>query len=367
MDVELFDPNFNWRSLVGERGTSRVQNALYDVMDVVTDFGRIGIQTETGRLYQPEAYRRQRLAHELSLLEKGRQLVGESPGFITPDMTPNLFATTVTYVPTNEWEPDTSYLDWVVQKRHVDEVEERSEWDAIIQFVLMKEAGQIKYGHFADRQATVRNYEWGAGMHIYRTWFETNKFGIKMNSLAPKFRFEYFDNIASQIYATLTAGVTATIAAPTNVVVSDINAAWYQLARTADTMTGNAAKMPWANANIRVVAAIEAATWLEPARAVSFATATEVLQKRINTTYTTKLTNPYEIYVGIDKWEQNELGTRIPFGVFGSATDIETFSDKVAYRGAWGFNLDPTSWIKLTFVPGAGFFISTPLPVVLVP
>src|SRR5690606_20042879 len=142
---------------------------------------------------------------------------------------------------------------------------------AKVQFVLMKEAMKIEYGHFLGAEATMRNYEWGAGFNIYRTWFETNEFGIRMSDLAPVMRYAYFNNVSVQIYATLVAGITTAITAPTDTLVTDLNTAVFELIEHTDWR----GQRPFENASFRILAATRASRFLEPALQISCATATE--------------------------------------------------------------------------------------------
>jgi len=363
--VNLFKEDFDWRTLVGENASP--QQALRDVMNTLTAYGRHGISDNLGIMSQPQEYVAAQIAREQAIMHMAAQLAGEAGGFITPDMTPNFFRTTTEYRGTKNYEPDTSYLDFMMQRQMKTSLEDRREWEADIQFVLMKDAGEIRYGTFADTYASMRNYEWGAGFHIWTTWFEENVFGIKMSALAPKARYAYYDQIADEIYALLAAGITTPIAGASNILVHDLNTAYYEIVRTKNTF----GKYPFANANVRLVCAPEWERYLNAAVAASYALGfTETLSKRMSITTSTKLSftaGSAVIYMVVDGWEQNELGIRVPFQVYGQTKDIDTFSEKIAYRGAWGANIDPTSGRVLTFdTTAASFLIAPPTPVRLI-
>jgi hypothetical protein len=363
MFEELFDPRFNWSSLVGERGQF-VENALTDVYDVLTAYGRQGIQRENGLLIHPDQYLREQQNRDMAVMRLARETGG---GFITPDMYPNLFTPVqTTQLPHETRQPDTSYLDWMTQRVMQQELEDRKEWGFSVSFVRIRKTGQIEYGKFADASAQMTNEEWGAGIAIARTWFETNVFGIKMAALAPEFRFSYYDNIADINYALVigttwggTAGITQV-----NTLVTDINNAIYERQRYVQSWDG---KKPFENVSWRLLAPPEFERYMNAALAMGLGTATtEVLQKRLAVTYTPKL--PFDpaackVYLVVDKWKKNELGTRVPFGVFGSTVDIDTFSDKTAYRGAWGSQVDDESGTMLEFdTLDPTFLLAPPLP-----
>lgn len=361
--VELFKDNIDWRSIAREGATPRTQKILSEVQEVLSVAGRQGYSRDDGILEQPMSYVEMQLAREQAIREFAHKLATESGGgMITPDMYPNFFDTKTVDRGTPEKVADTSYLDWMVQSKMTDTVEERDEWNAHIQFVLMKDANQVRYGTFADRTAIVRNYEWGGGFKIFRTWFETNKFGVKMSRLLPKVRYRYFNNIATQIYAQLEAGITTGITGATNTLVTDLNIAWYELMRYEDDFDDT----PYEDAQIRIIAAPEWEKYLNAAMAVSFNLGyTETLSRRMSVTYTPKLSftpGAAKLYVMVDKWEQNEYNVRVPFTVFGQTTDVDTFADKQTYRGAWGSNIDATSGRVLTFDTTSGFEIAPPIP-----
>lgn len=365
---ELFNPDFDWSSLAGERG-AHVEAVLTEVTNVLTAFGRRGIQKNNGTLVQPATYLREQQLRNQFITAQAVQLARETGGgFITPDMYPNFFESEKTVLPHDVDQPDTSYLDWVVQRKMVQELEDRKEWGFTIKFVRVRRAGQIEYGKFMDNAAQMTNEEWGAGIEIFRTWFETNMFGIKMSALAPEVRLSYFNEIAETIYNTVIATTWGGTGGSSNTLISDINTAIYERQRYTRTWDG---RKPFANANFRLLAPPEFERYMNAALATTYAAmgVTEQLSKRVAVTYTPLL--PFDkdackVYLVVDKWKVNELATRIPFGVFGQSTDIDTFADKIAYRGAWGFNIDPESGTELEFDTDTDFFIAPPIPTIVV-
>lgn len=365
--MDLFNPNFDWTKLVGERGSS-LEPYVNEICGVLTRFGRHGIQRPDGQLIQQKEYQRMQQARETAIMQAGMNIARETGGgFITPDMYPNFFTPdTATILPHDFPEPDTSYLDWVVQRKMLRQLEDRKEWGFTIKFVRMRRAGQIEYGKFADTTAQMTSEEWGAGIEIFRTWFEENVFGIKMSTLAPEVRAAYYDEIADTIYTGVTSATWGGSYTPTNILVTDINNSMYERARYIQTWND---KKIFKNMKWRILAPPEMEKYINAMMAMNYAAmqVTEQLSRRIAVTYTDEL--PFtaasaKIYLVADKWKKNELGTRIPFGVFGSSTDIDTFCDKIAYRGDWGFQLDPESGTELTFDLTSGFMIAPPMPII---
>lgn len=358
MYVDLFDPNIDWSAFAVEGADT---SQLRDVFSIMTAAGRRGIQSNFGILNRPPDVMQAQLAHEAAMAAAAPRMAAlatEAGGFLTPDMYADFFETPTRLLGTNEYEPDTSYLDWMVQRRMTQEVEDRKEWDADITFKKMKEVGTVPYGDLEAAEHTMRNYEWGAGMKVWRTWFETNVFGIKMSTLAPKFRYEYFDNIAVNVYADLVSNLVATITSATNYLINDLNICAYEIMRLEDTFE----KPRYQNAPLRLIMAPEWEKYMNAALAYNYSHTSEVLAKRFKITYTPKLTftaASAKIYVVPDKHEKNELGTRVPYSVFGQTTDIDTFSDKISYRGAWGDNVDTVGRV-LTFDTTSEFEIGTP-------
>lgn len=362
-DVDLFDPDFNWAALVNQSGP-QIAKVTQEICDVLTYAGRAGIQHENGICYQNAEYLarvqieneiRQKAANAFNTAMEGSPAFG----FITPDMTSAFFAHDLKYLPTKEFEPDMSWMDWMTQRRMTQEIEDRKEWDAVFHFARMDQTGQVEYGKFADTETTMRNHEYGAGIAILRTWFETNQFGIKMNSLAPKMRWQYYDQISTGIYALVIAGFVTTIAAVTQNVIRDLNAAAAELKRTANW----AGKFPWANSPLRILACPEVSWLVDAALAMNYAMLSrEKVQHRFSVTYTSKLPASNNVYVVVDKWEQNEFGVRVPYSIFGKATDIDTFADKMTARGAHGYQLDTDSARVICFDPDdCDFVIGGPI------
>jgi hypothetical protein len=368
--MELFNPKFDWAGLIGAP-QPYVHQVTGEVCQALTGYCRSGIQDASGRIYSPDVYQKARAEQSNRVLQAAMQMVAESGGgMITPDMYPNFFAAADVTLPHETRQPDTSYLDWCVQRKMTLELEDRKEWGYTVEFVRMRRAGQVQYGKFADATAQMTNEEWGAGLEIFRTWFETNQFGIKMAALAPEYRYSYYNNIANIIYNTVIATSWQTLAGASNVLISDINDAIYARRRYEQTWNG---EKPFENSSFRLVAPIEFEKYMAAAAAQQYATTgvTEVLQQRIATTYTPKL--PFvaaacKVYLIADKWKKNELGTRVPYGIFGQAVDIDTFADKMSFRGAWGFQVDPQSGVELTFdTTAATFFLAPPIPTRVIP
>lgn len=355
----LFKDDVNWKALVNESGP-KVRKVLQEICDVLTVYGREWCDERGLLLDNLGRSEKDYSEHIARIANYYANVAGESSGSITPDMTPNLFTRDVIREGTKNYEPDLSFLDWVFQRKMIGEVEARSEWESDLEFVRIDQYGMVKYGSFADTSRTMTNYEYGAGIPIKTTWFETNTFGIRMESLAPKFRWAFFDDLMStSIYSALTTGITTAPAAITHNVIRDINLSMAELRRVANVF----GKFPWSNARFRIIAPPEASWWLDGAMAMSYALLSrEILTNRPAVTYTTKLPAGNTIYVIVDNWEQNELGTRVPFGVYGRANDIDTFSEKISYRGAWGYQQDNTSGRKLVIDPAnANFVIGGPI------
>jgi len=348
----LFKDDVDWSALVDESGP-RVRQVLSEVCAVLTTYGREYCD-DRGLLNLPPSQESRQIQQEQAWMAVGARLASESTGAITPDMTANLFQRDIVRRGTKNYEPDMSFLNWCFQRKMTGEVETRVEWDAYMEFVRMDQAGQVKMGYFADASATMQNYEYGAGIPIKRTWFETNTFGIRMESLAPKFRWAYFDKLMSTtIYTALQAAITTDVAMTQNV-IRDLNTAFAELKRYEDSLH----QFPFGNASFHIIAPPECSWWLNAVMAMSYTNLSrEVLDERPAVTYTTKLPAGNTIYVVVDNYERNELGTRVPFGVYGTADDIDTFAQKITYRGAWGFQCVTASGRRLIVNPAHADFI----------
>lgn len=368
--VEIFNPREDWRALLSAP-IDDTRPILAGLAGVIDRYLRDGIQSNSG-LIKPLGISRSsenNIAAMAAILRENPTLLN-SPGAITPDLFPDFFRFGIKSDGTKEYPADTSYTDWMRQTTMINEVEDRSEWDANVKFVLMKEAGSVNYNYVQSTDRSMRNFEYGTGFKIYRTWLETNMFGIKMNSLVPKVKWEYFDSLSEEIYTGLsTLFVTGLIGGNTNRLIKDINQAIVQLKR----LTNTYGKEHFASASFRVIAPIELEPYINAALAMSYDRGSrEVLTSRVSATFTTKLAagaaNARVFYVVVDKWEQNELGVRVPLGVFGQFTDIETFCDKISWREAHGINLDPTSGIKITVdTTHADFSIAGPFETMVLP
>lgn len=354
----LFDEDVDWKVLANESAPV-IRKTLDDVLSILTCYGQEFCDERGLLMNNVEMDDKARAEHLMAVSAHYKQVAGESSGAITPDMTPNLFTRDIIREPTTNYEPDLSFLDWVYQRKMKSNSESRSTWEADLEFVRIDQFGMAKYGKFIDGQRSMVSYEYGAGINIKTSWFEMNTFGIEMESLAPKFRFAYFDELMSTaVYAALVAGIT-TAATITQNVIRDINNAMAAMRRVPNSF----GKFPWSNARFRIIAPPEAAWWLDGAYAMSYGLLSrERLLTRPAITYTTKLPAGNVIYLIIDNWEQNELGTRVPFGVYGRTNDIDTFSEKMTYRGDWGFQMDAASGRILTFDPShASFVIGGPI------
>lgn len=361
--VQLFGKIDERRLVAGLKSTERMHDPYVRkwkgaVCKALTRWGREQTYNEDGECYVHPMYRSP-AAHALS---------AEAVGAITPDKTAAFFRTVSELRDSKEYVPDTSYLDFMVSTKMQLQLEKREEWDADMQFVMMKEAGQVKYGMLARTEAQMTTAEWGAGISISWTWFETNMFKIKMARLAPKFKFQAFDQQADNVYAGLVAAGTRTLSTfsltPTNKVIHDINLAWGALMRWKNTF----GKAPFANMTPRIIAAPEAWWFLDRAFRANQqqVMVQENFFKRPAVTFTTKLpaSSALDIYIIADKWEQNEFGTRIPLEAHGPEDDIDNFSTKVSWRMDYGSSFDPYSIIKLTFDPSIdSFSIYGPLEV----
>lgn len=322
---------------------------LQSVRKAMTLYGRYGTTTEDGAIDPSLAY-----------TESGG-------GNITRDKEPDFFETRRTHRGTKEYIPDTAYMDVMSPLKMTDVTEEMDEWDAYMNFVLMKEAGQVKYGKLAAESRSIRNDEWGAGIAIQWTWFETNKFGIKMNRLAPKFKYDYFNQMADQVYGLWsTTAVSASRdfatvvgSAMTQHVVRDFNTAMLTLMGYQNTLL----RYPFDNAQFRIVAPYSAWWWLDQAfrSARTDVNATHFFREP-SVTFTNKLTqlggDPNLVYLFVENWEQNVLTTRVPLTAHGPQDDIDVFAQKMSYRGAYGANIDSNSFITMQFNPAAAGFVA---------
>lgn len=352
--VGLFDNIDQQRLAAGLKSTERMHDPYVRkwkgaVVKALTRWGRYGTyDVETSECYVHPAYRS----------PAASMLSSEAVGAITPDKTADFFRTVSELRDSKEYVPDTSYLDFMVSTKMQQQLEKREEWDADMQFVMMKEAGQVKYGKLDRAEAQMTTAEWGSGISISWTWFETNMYKIKMARLAPKFKFAAFDQQADNVYAGLVSAGTRTLATfgltATNMVIHDINLAWQAALMRWKNSFG---KTPFANMNPHIVAPPEAWWFLDRAFRANQQTvmAQENFYRRPSVTFTTKLNtdglSPNTIYILPSKWEQNEFGTRIPLEAHGPEDDIDNFSTKISWRMDYGSSFDPYSIVKLTFDP----------------
>lgn len=332
-----------------------------EIQRALTSYGQFGCYDEDGAFDPSVDSYIQHLNKRNMLAEAGNQR-----GFITPDKTPFLFDVAPVQRETEDEVPDTSYTDFMVSTSMEGTIETREEWEfGNVQYVLMKGSGQVKYsGEFVTNQAVMTNEEYGAGINISWTWFETNKFRITMARLAPKFKFAAFDMQASHVYNVFLAAATNTLATyggvAANKVVRDINVGIGFLRRFVQTWNGRA---PFENKSFRIIAPPEAFWILDPIfnpGSYQFGAIPERINGRLSITYTTQLNKdglaPYDIYLIVDKWEQNEFATRVPLEAHGPEDDIGSFATKMTFRLAYGVNVDPQSIIKLTFDPSLPTF-----------
>lgn len=327
--------------------------AMNDILKACTLWGRYGDMYENS-----ERGDMPRLVIPPYLIESYARNIAEAGG-IRPDHTPSYFDTKTTLQGTVDLTPDFSYLLWMRSTTMKAEVEDRKEWDFNPQYVLMKEAGQIKFGSWVSKEMSMRNDEFGAGANISWTWFETNQFRVKFANLAPKFKFQYYDDISTAIYNGVQSVFTNNLAThsktATNRVITDINQAQTALMR----WTNYNDKAVWESANFTILAPPEFQEYLDAAvRLSGLNPLTSSFLKRPNIIYTPKLPASASnlIYVVVTKDEQNEYATRIPLTAHGPVDDIRTFGSMIAYRGAYGANLNVNSAIALTYDPTAADF-----------
>lgn len=310
----------------------------------------------------------------ISARNTDRSNIIESAGAYSRDMTPFFFQSPD--IPKlrqrAEQEPDLSWQDWMSQGVMTDISETYDEWDFNAQFVLMKENGQVKFsGPFVGQNNSVTNDEYGSGIKIKWTWFETNRFDIKMQTLAPKFKFAWFDQIADQAYAGLIAAAVALPSATGQRVIRDLNL-WYS---TVQRVVNYNNKYKFSGLPLRIIAPPEAWWFLSQAFRLTenpAPGAREVMQSRPSVTFTNKIpapaANAVTIYLVVDKWEQNFLGTRVPLSAYGPQQDIVSFADLLTYRGAYGMTFDATSIYKITFdTTHANFTVGGPVETHAVP
>ncbi|MFA5714217.1 MAG: hypothetical protein WC998_00570 [Candidatus Paceibacterota bacterium] len=300
-----------------------------------------------------------------NMLEKNLpQLMQERQGAITPALTPELFDVPNILGGTVDLVPDMSYLLWMRSVTMVDESEEKEEWDFNPHFIMMKEKGQVQFsGTFTGQKITTRNDVWGDGINISWTWFETNKFRIKFANLIPKEKYQYFDQIADAIYLGVITAFTTGITGGINHVIRDINTAITELMRHVNYNN----KAIWGNASFAVLYPPEF-DWAmgQAIRLSNYGMTTEGFIRRFTPIMTTKLpaSSPSTIYVVVMKEEQNEYNTRLSLEVHGPEEDIETFSTKLTFRGAYGSNLNVASARRIVFDPDAcNFAVAGPLEV----
>lgn len=336
------------RDLPNPMDSPVAREAMGNILKAMTLWGRYGDMYEFA-----EDGTMPRLVIPPYLAESYYKQMTEEGG-IRPDNTPSFFRTPERIGGTVDLTPDFTYLLWMRSTTMVDEVEDRSEWDYNPQWVLMKEAGQIKFGDWTSREMSMRNDEFGSGANISWTWFETNKFRVKFANIAPKIKYAYFDGIADAIYGGVQTVFTNTLTTysktATNKVLEDLNQAYTALMRWENYND----KAIWQNAQFTVLAPPEFQDKLDVAMQLASVAGTSARPlKRPQIIYTPKLpaTAPNTIYVVVTKEEQNEYATRVPLTAHGPVDDIRTFGSMIAYRGAYGANLNVNSAIKLTFDP----------------
>lgn len=347
---QLFAREVDWKALA--KGNPK--QLISEITQILSAYGQNGYYDEDGAQVNPQTNDAERARFMQNFTQELSKHVKESSGAVGASDTPSYFVTAPKYLPSRDYEADMSFLDWMTSVKMDLELEDREEWDFESQFVLMKEAGQVKYGQFSGAERVTRNDEWGAGIHIKWTWFETNQFGIKMNRLAPKFRYNYYNQMSNAIYAMAIATFVNVEAYDTNV-IRTINNAFATLIRTTKTwtigkdhnkdVTETHTRTPFENARFRIIAPIELMWVIQLALTGTFAFGfkDKILAYMSGVTYTTKLTDATKFYIVADKWEQNEFNTRVELTAHGPVDDIETFSQKASYRGAYGATLDADS------------------------
>lgn len=332
-----------------------------DIQKALTSYGRFGCYNEFGE-FDPSVE-----TYVKDLVKRGFMKEDSGRGFVSPDKTPFFFNPIPELREIEEEQPDTSYMDFMTSSAMTLEVEKRDEWKLTgdFRFVLMKTTGQVRYASIANdtRELVMINDEYGAGINISWTWFETNRFNITMARMAPKFKFAAFNMQADHVYNLFVAAAVGRDFATLNInsgvqrgwVVWDLNLAIAFFNRFQDTFN---LSYPFQGKSYRIIAPPEARPILDPIfnpASYAFGVKPTTLSARVNITYTNKLNadglDPYKIYLVVDKWEQNEIGTRIPLEAHGPEDDIDHFATKLTYRLAYGVNIDPNSIITLEWDP----------------
>lgn len=308
------------------------------------------------------------------LVKPSSFMMMEEPGSLSRDKGPDFFFTP-SYEPRirskeqDSYEPDMSFLDWCVSTTMQDTIDYRDHWDALIQWVMMKEEGQIRYQKLAGERKYMTNDEYGTGLELEWTWLETNRFNIRLATFAPMFKFEYYHMISEGMYGLMETAATLATAANNNI-VTDINDCIREIKAIPATLDPtHTGKRYFKKPRFRILARDEMWEYLDAA--YNLKTSGDErnsirLQYKPPITFTDMLdsTKPYRIYIIVDKHIQNEYATRVPLEVHGPVDDINVFARKMAYRGAFGGNVDPNSVRYIDFDPSnASFRISRPVDV----
>lgn len=353
------------------RYTEYTYRFMDDLCEAMTTYMQFGVyqnvgKSESGLLYPVEA------GNAILALEDA------IPGVYSPDKTPFFFDRRIdrpAIEPGSDkapLTPDLSWLEWMTSSNmEGSDIEYRDEWDASVQFVLIKEAGQIIYQKMSGQRKQMTVDEYGAGFAAKWRWLETNRFIQSLERMAPLFKFEFFEGIARQVYTLLQTAVTTTITGGnTNVLVADINTAIRELKRSL-SFSG---RKRWANARFRIIARDEMWDYLDAAynvgqTMVERGTNAIRLQNRPPITFTENLDPafPYRFYVVVDNWMESEYATSVPLTVHGPVDDIDTFAKKLAYRAVYGASLPSDFGRVITVDPtNVSFRISRPVDVNMV-
>lgn len=340
----------------------RIREALNDeatrLLDPYVRAWKKTIRENLTRYFQHGAYDR---SGRMDLgMYRAMQRYGEQTpvGVLTPDKATQWFRDVARLDGTRQYAPDASYNDWITSSVMSQTIESRSEWDASCVFVKMKEAGQIRYSKMDTTTRSMTNEVWGAGFALDWTWLETNMFNINFSDLGAKIKYEAIETICREIYDGVESVFTTTVASQSTILIQAINQAILSMKRYKNSYD----KFPYANSPFRILAPPE----MQPLLSIlenlggQSAVSPQVPLQRLPVTYTTKLDEGTPtarvIYVVADKWEQNELGTRVPLEAYGPEDDINSFASNTSYRMAYGTALDSSSARKLQFDTTAAAF-----------
>lgn len=367
--MTIFNPKFDYRIAAADTlniaGVSEAQSrqARRDILSVMTAYGRYGegvgdsYYTKEGYLQEPLRWGKH-IASFMDQIKTEEAL--EMAKFLTKEQSigtgsvPDSFFTRGPIIKgTPEYTADLWFLQVMPSEQMTMEVETREEWDMNVEFVRIDTEGQVKFAKFTGATTTMENHEYGAGIDCRWTWLETNVFAIKMNRLAPKFRYHYFNQMSDR---TTTAFLAAAVAHGATTygtsLIRTYNGIVTTMQRATRTFTGpqqgginqTQTYNPWATAAPVVIIPPEQLwMWKAALGARYVMNYIEEVGTTPQVVVTTKLTNPNIFYVVPRGWEQNEYATRVPIQAHGPVDNIRTFSQEMTYRGAYGVNWDSNS------------------------